>query len=147
MNETGQAVLQLNECAVVLESLHGSVQDGSDFQVCDLFFARFALFLFQDFPGGQYQTVVGLIHVDNLNFDVFQKIGLKIFDIGKGKLGRRNKSSQSLYHGDDAAVYNTLYLNRKNCFVFHIFCDSVPGIGVVEVVFVVSHGLNSFCFL
>ncbi len=104
-------------------------------------------FFLQDLPGGQDKAVIGLIYVDNLDFDVLQEIRFKIFDIGKGKLGCRDESSQAFYHGDDAAIYNTLYLNRKNGFLFHVFCNTVPRIGVVDMVFIISHRFNNFVFL
>ena len=92
MDEPGQSVFEFDECSVILECLNSSLKDCADLQVCDLLFARFTLLFFQDLACGKYEAVVCLIYVNDLYLDIFEKLCLKIFDVGEGELGCGYKS-------------------------------------------------------
>ena len=91
--------------------------------------------------GGQYKPVACLIYIDHLNFHIFEQVSLQIFNVRKGEFGYRNKSAQSFYHGNGTAIYDSFDLNREDRFLFHIFQNPVPWIGIVKMIFVISHCL------
>ena len=96
MDEPGQTVFEFDECPVILECLNGSLEDCADLQVCDLLFARFPLFFFQDLACGKNKAVVRLIYIDDLHFDIFEKICLKILNVGEGADTMNLSSSETV---------------------------------------------------
>ena len=93
MDKTGQTILKLYKSTVILKGLNGSFQYRTNLNTCDQSFTGFFLFLFQQFTCRKDKTVICLIHINHLNFNILEKVSLKIFNIGKGKSGSRNKSS------------------------------------------------------
>ena len=60
VDEAGEAVSEVDECAVWLQAFNGSFGNKADFYVGNFLFALFVCFLAENFAGGENQTVFSL---------------------------------------------------------------------------------------
>ena len=143
MNQTGKSVLQLYKCSIVLKCFYSSFQNSSNLHTCNLCITCCFFLFLQKLTCRKDKTIIRLVNIDHLYFDILEKIIFQILNIGKGQLRSRNKSAKSFYHYNYATVDNTFNFNRKNRFLIHIILDSVPWIRIIEMIFIVCH---CFCY-
>ena len=70
MHQAGQPVFQAYECAVVLQAFYLAGQNAAYFDIGNLFFHGFFLFLLEDFTSRQHEAVVCLVYVDDPDLDI-----------------------------------------------------------------------------
>ena len=71
VDEAGEAVSEVDEGAVWLQTFHSSFGDEADFYIGNFLFAFFVCFLAEDFAGGEDQAVFFFVEVKDLYLNVF----------------------------------------------------------------------------
>ena len=71
VDEAGEAVSEVDECAVWLQAFHGSFGNKADFYVGNFLFAVLICFFTEKLAGGEDQAVFFFVEVKNLYLNVF----------------------------------------------------------------------------
>ena len=117
VNEAGQAVIQLHESAVGLESLHGSVHYGANGNGGDpgLFF--FLSLCAEQLSGGENQAVFLLVQIGYLYLDFLPQIFVQVVYMAQSQSGSGDEAADAFHVGDNALIYDAVHRYGQGCFL------------------------------
>ena len=127
MHQSGKTVSKIHKSAVRLKAFHGSLRHKSRLYVGNFIFSFFFRFFSQYLFGGKDKFFILFIQIDNLNLYMPVQIFLCILHITQRQFRRRNKSSHTLYIGDDSFIGNPFYHNVKDLSGIFVFLQFIPG--------------------